>query len=80
MTDFLPNAHARIEAFRFELGDRASHSLTPQDFCEIAELTNGYSINDIYLVVREFLMQPVRKIQAATHYKLVCFANLMFLV
>lgn len=66
----LPGAGARSKMFQIHLGD-TPHSLTPQDFHELAELTDGYSGSDISVVVREALMQPVRMVQGATHFKRV---------
>ena len=40
-----------------------------QDFKVLAEMTDGYSGHDIAVVVRDALMQPIRKIQQATHFK-----------
>ena len=41
------------------------------DWRRLAELTEGYSGSDISIAVQDALMQPVRKIQTATHYKKV---------
>ena len=35
------------------------------------DLSDGYSGSDISIAVQDALMQPVRKIQGATHYKKV---------
>jgi len=64
----LPGAGARFKMFQIHLGD-TPHSLTQQDFHELAEGTEGYSGSDISVVVREALMQPVRMVQTATHFK-----------
>lgn len=37
----------------------------------MAEKTEGFSGYDISIVVREALMQPVRKVQTATHFKYI---------
>jgi len=37
----------------------------------LAEMTDGYSGSDIAVVVRDALMQPVRKVLSATHFKKV---------
>lgn len=43
--------------------------LTPTDFRTLGQLSEGYTGSDITIAVQDALMQPVRKIQAATHYK-----------
>jgi vacuolar protein-sorting-associated protein 4 len=48
------------------------HGLTPQDFTNLAQQTEGYSGSDIAVIVRDALMQPVRKVLSATHFKEVC--------
>lgn len=45
--------------------------LTPQDFKTLAQMSEGYTGSDINIAVQDALMQPVRKIQTATHYKKV---------
>ncbi|CCC13834.1 unnamed protein product [Sordaria macrospora k-hell] len=42
-----------------------------EDFRELARAAEGYSGSDISIVVQDALMQPVRKIQQATHFKKV---------
>jgi len=37
----------------------------------LGEMSEGYSGSDITIAVQDALMQPVRKIQTATHYKKV---------
>ena len=41
----------------------------PHDYRTLAEMTDGYSGHDVAVVVRDALMQPIRKIQQATHFK-----------
>lgn len=45
------------------------HGLSPADFKHLATITDGYSGSDIAVIVRDALMQPVRKVLAATHFK-----------
>ncbi|KAH8394142.1 hypothetical protein KR215_010882 [Drosophila sulfurigaster] len=64
----LPEAHARLVMFKIHLGN-TTHVLTEQDLKELAGKTEGYSGADISIVVRDALMEPVRKVQTATHFK-----------
>lgn len=66
----LPEEHARTDMFKLNLGT-TSHSLTDADFRELGKRTSGYSGADISIIVRDALMQPVRKVQSATHFKKV---------
>ena len=45
--------------------------LKPSDYRKLGEMSEGYSGSDIAIAVQDALMQPVRKIQTATHYKKV---------
>lgn len=56
--------------FRLHLGS-TPHSLTDANIQELARKTEGYSGADISIIVRDSLMQPVRKVQSATHFKKV---------
>ncbi|KAH0520680.1 Vacuolar protein sorting-associated protein 4B [Microtus ochrogaster] len=66
----LPEAHARAAMFKLHLGS-TQNSLTEADFQELGRKTDGYSGADISIIVRDALMQPVRKVQSATHFKKV---------
>lgn len=44
-------------------------NLSPDEMKQMADLTPGYSGADISIVVRDALMQPIRKVQTATHFK-----------
>jgi vacuolar protein-sorting-associated protein 4 len=46
-------------------------TLTQKDYKQLAEMTDGYSGSDISVLVRDALMQPIRKVQNATHFKKV---------
>lgn len=64
----LPEEHARLTMFKIHLGNTA-HVLTEDNLKHLAKITEGYSGADISIVVRDALMQPVRKVQTATHFK-----------
>lgn len=69
----LPAEGARASIFQIHVGD------TPVDlgrdphtaFKKMAAETDGYSGADISIVVRDALMQPIRKVQTSTHFKKV---------
>ena len=56
--------------FKLHLG-ATPNSLTETDFVTLGKKTDGYSGADISIIVRDALMQPVRKVQSATHFKRV---------
>uniref|UniRef100_A0A7E4V508 AAA domain-containing protein n=1 Tax=Panagrellus redivivus TaxID=6233 RepID=A0A7E4V508_PANRE len=64
----LPEENARKDMLRLHLGT-TPNSLTDADIRELAKMTDGYSGSDISMVVRDALMQPIRKVQNATHFK-----------
>uniref|UniRef100_A0A671RT66 vesicle-fusing ATPase n=1 Tax=Sinocyclocheilus anshuiensis TaxID=1608454 RepID=A0A671RT66_9TELE len=57
----LPEEPARAAMFRLHLGN-TPHSLTETDLRQLARKTDGYSGADISIIVRDALMQPVRKV------------------
>ena len=66
----LPEIQAREKMFELAIGSTPCE-LNKSDFRKLAELSEGYSGSDIAIAVQDALMQPVRKIQMATHYKKV---------
>lgn len=56
--------------FKLHLGS-TPNGLTEADFMTLGKKTDGYSGADISIIVRDALMQPVRKVQSATHFKRV---------
>uniref|UniRef100_A0A914DWK8 vesicle-fusing ATPase n=2 Tax=Acrobeloides nanus TaxID=290746 RepID=A0A914DWK8_9BILA len=66
----LPDTNARRGIFHLHVGD-TPNCLTEDDYKKLAEKTEGFSGHDICIVVRDALMQPVRKVQSATHFKRV---------
>ena len=67
----LPDLAARTTMFKIAVGDTHT-SLKQEDYRELAKESEGYSGSDVAIVVQDALMQPVRKIQQATHFKKVC--------
>lgn len=66
----LPEEHARSFMFKLHLGS-TPNDLKEADFVTLGKKTEGYSGADISIIVRDALMQPVRKVQSATHFKKV---------
>ncbi|KAH7831334.1 Vacuolar protein sorting 4F (Vps4F) [Monocercomonoides exilis] len=64
----LPEASAREEMFRIHLGN-TTNTLTDKDFRYLSEKSEGYSGQDIHIVVRDALMQPIRRLESITHFK-----------
>ncbi|OSD05693.1 AAA-domain-containing protein [Trametes coccinea BRFM310] len=64
----LPGPEARRRMFELHVGDTPCE-LSKQDYRLLADKTDGYSGSDIAIVVRDALMQPVRKVLSATHFK-----------
>lgn len=56
--------------FQIHIGDTPCQ-LEPKDYRELADKTDGYSGSDISIIVRDALMQPVRKVINATHFRQV---------
>lgn len=68
----LPEEVARLVMFKLHLGS-TSHTLTENDLKVLAKKSEGYSGADLSIVVRDALMEPVRKVQTATHFKVINF-------
>ena len=66
----LPDQAARMKMFEMSIGTTPC-DLKPADFKTLGQMSDGYSGSDISIAVQDALMQPVRKIQTATHYKKV---------
>ncbi|XP_035208583.1 vacuolar protein sorting-associated protein 4B-like [Stegodyphus dumicola] len=66
----LPEEIARAAIFKLSIGN-TPNSLNEENIKELAKKTEGYSGADISVLVRDSLMQPVRKVQTATHFKRV---------
>lgn len=66
----LPDEPARKRLLELHIGETPT-DLTDRDLYELSKRTEHYSGSDISVAVREALMEPVRKVQRATHYKYV---------
>lgn len=66
----LPDERARRRMFQIHVGN-TPHELTEGDLDEMAKRCDGYSGSDISVLVRNALMEPIRKCQEATHFKTV---------
>ncbi|XP_012692715.1 vacuolar protein sorting-associated protein 4B-like [Clupea harengus] len=66
----MPDEHSRALIFKQQLG-RVLNSLTEVDFTGLALRADGFTGADIACVARDALMQPVRKVQRATHFRRV---------
>lgn len=66
----LPDFEARKRMFELQVGSTPCN-LTTKDYRELADQTEGYTGSDISVLVRDALMQPVRKVLSATHFKKV---------
>lgn len=63
----LPEAAARANMFKLNLGD-TPNNLTEEQFMQLGEMSEGYSGSDVAVVVREALMEPLRKCQQAKQF------------
>lgn len=66
----LPELAARKRMFELHIGNTPT-CLTSKDYNTLSIETDGYSGDDITSVVRDALLMPMRKVQSATHFKLV---------
>lgn len=64
----LPDAAARAKMFKIHLGD-TPNNLREADFRELGERTEGFSGSDVSVIVKDTLMQPIRKVQDAMHFR-----------
>lgn len=66
----LPEPAARSRMFQIHLGN-TPHNINTPEFRDLGEKSESYSGSDIAVVVRDAMMQPVRLVQTATHFKRV---------
>jgi len=63
----LPEPSARATMFKLHLGD-TPQDVTEEQFAMLGEASSGLSGSDIQIVVREALMEPLRKCRMATMF------------
>ena len=66
----LPDEQARTKMFELNVGE-TPNNMTPKDYKALGKMTEGYSGSDIAIAVRDALMEPIRKLRMATHFKKV---------
>lgn len=66
----LPDIAARAKMFELNVGD-TPHELVHKDFKTLAGMTQGYTGSDLATAVRDAIMEPVRRINTATHFKTI---------
>lgn len=66
----IPDLRGRIKMFELAVG-KTPCELKNEDYRYLGNISEGFTGSDISIVVQDALMQPVRKIQTATHYKKV---------
>ncbi|KAI8892757.1 P-loop containing nucleoside triphosphate hydrolase protein [Globomyces pollinis-pini] len=66
----LPDCNARAKMIGLNIGSTPC-KLQMRDYKHLAKKTDGFSGSDITVLVRDALMEPVRKVQMATHFKKV---------
>eukprot|EP00543_Licmophora_paradoxa_P000466 CAMPEP_0202445612 /NCGR_PEP_ID=MMETSP1360-20130828/4391_1 /ASSEMBLY_ACC=CAM_ASM_000848 /TAXON_ID=515479 /ORGANISM="Licmophora paradoxa, Strain CCMP2313" /LENGTH=446 /DNA_ID=CAMNT_0049061929 /DNA_START=90 /DNA_END=1433 /DNA_ORIENTATION=+ len=64
----LPEAESRTFMFKLHLGD-TPNDLKDDDFDRLGEITNGASGSDIKVLVKEALMEPLRRCQQAKQFR-----------
>ena len=66
----LPKAEARKLIFNFNLRN-VPRDISDRDIIDMSRRAAGYSCADIAIVVKEALMEPIKRVQKATHFKVV---------
>ncbi|KAH9263343.1 hypothetical protein BASA83_013280 [Batrachochytrium salamandrivorans] len=66
----LPDLNARAHMIGLNIGSTPC-KLGQKEYRLLGERTEGFSGSDIAILVRDALMEPVRKVQIATHFKQV---------
>ena len=61
----LPDPESRAAILKYHIG-KTPHSLTEDQFKEIAESADGFSGSDISTLAKDAIMAPLRKCQEAT--------------
>lgn len=73
----LPEEEARYQMIKMNVG-QTPNSLSDKDLHTLAARTENFSGADISVLIRDALMQPIRKVQSATHFKKVIAVVVLF--
>ncbi|XP_033754074.1 vacuolar protein sorting-associated protein 4B-like isoform X2 [Pecten maximus] len=64
----MPDYSSRYLLFKTQMN--AQPSATEEEVEELAKHTEGYTISDILVLMRDAALEPVREIQRATHFRM----------
>jgi len=64
----LPEPEARAKMFKIHMG-KTPNSLTESDYRQLGNQSHNFSGADCGVCVRDGIMEPVRRVQKATHFK-----------
>ncbi|CAF1144934.1 unnamed protein product [Rotaria magnacalcarata] len=67
----LPDVNERVAMFKTHLGFSNYHSMRDHEWMQLAQKAENYSGADIDVVCREALVQLIRRLRSATHFKRV---------
>jgi vacuolar protein-sorting-associated protein 4 len=67
---FVANLNIMMCSILLLSGTDTPNTITEEQFMEMGELSEGYSGSDISVVVREAIMEPLRKCQSAQQFML----------
>jgi len=70
----LPEEEARAHMFKLHMGD-TPNTLTDAQFAELGRKAHNYSGADCAVCVRDGIMEPIRQVQQASHFRRVKDAN-----
>jgi vacuolar protein-sorting-associated protein 4 len=66
----LPDLNARQTLFKLKIG-KTANNLHESDFKTLAQRSEGYSGADITVLVQAALLEPIKRLRVATHFKKV---------
>ena len=64
----LPDTFARSTMFKIHVGKDTPHRISPEEFRELGQASDGYSGSDLSVVVQSALMEPVQRCLKARQF------------
>lgn len=64
----LPDKSARVHIMKLHVHD-VPNNITEQDYEMVAEKTAGFTGSDLQVLCRHAIMEPIRRLESATHFK-----------